>query len=331
MGLSEADYARAAPNAKFVDNEETYRKQIVIALRYPGDGAVRRMLPESCLVSMLHYPTRPTRITYLKSLGIEAISMDSVTDDVGRRLIENLQAVGWNGLRVAFETLRKIYPPPGMDDPKRNPIKVTVMGAGAVGMHAIQAAIRYGDESVWRKMAGIGATGVQVTAVDYDLTNHPDIMRKIVMYTDILVDATQRRDTSRPVIPNEVIGLMRPHAVLVDLSVDPYDFSTTPPSVKGIEGIPQGNLDQYIFSPDDPIYAAFPSSVNTTHRRHAISCYSWPGIYPYECMQVYSRQLRAILRTLVETGGPQNISLAGTFFHRAIHRALLSQWNADTP
>ena len=29
----------------------------------------------------------------------------------------------------------------------------------------------------------------------------------------------------------------------LDLSVDPYDFSTTPPEVKGIEGIPEGNFD----------------------------------------------------------------------------------------
>jgi alanine dehydrogenase len=133
--------------------------------------------------------------------------------------------------------LREHYPPPGFEAANRLPIKVTVMGAGAVGMLAIQAAIRYGDQETWRRMAEIGATGVQVTAVDYDVTNHPQIMQQIIKYTDILVDATQRPDPSRPVIPNEWVGLMRPHAVILDLSVDPYECSSDL-SRKGAKGSP---------------------------------------------------------------------------------------------
>jgi alanine dehydrogenase len=88
------------------------------------------------------------------------------------------------------------------------------MGAGAVGMFAIQAAVRYGHDPTWKKMAGSeGVTGVQVTVVEYDTTSHASIMTQILKYTDILIDATQRPDPIRPVIPNEWIGVMRPHAV----------------------------------------------------------------------------------------------------------------------
>ena len=330
MDLPEADYQRAAPGVRFVSNEEAYHQDIVITLRYPGDEVVRKMKPGACLMSMLHYPTRPLRVAFLKSLKIEAISLDSLKDDVGRRLVENLRSVGWNGMNVAFQTLKTIYPPPGIEDPNRNPVKVTVMGAGAVGMYAIQAAIRYGNEDYWRKMARIGVTGVQVTVVDYDLTNHPTIMQQIIKYTDILVDATQRSDPSKPIIPNDWIGMMRDHAVLVDLSVDPYDFSTDPPSVKGIEGVPQGNLDRYVFKPDDPVYETFPPGIKTRYRRHAVSCYSWPGIYPKECMEIYGSQLSPILSTLIETNGVQNINPRGTFFHRVIQRALLSNWETQS-
>jgi len=327
MGFSERDYLSAAPKTNFVSNEETYQQDFVVVLRYPGDEKVEKMRSGSCLISMLHYPTRPQRTAYLKKLGIEAISLDSLKDDVGRRIVENLRAVGWNGLEVAFQLLQKIYPEPGLENPHRLPIKVTVMGAGAVGMFAIQAAIRYGDEDTWRRMAKIGATGVQVTAVDYDLTNHPEIMKQILKYTDILVDATQRRDTSIPVIPNEWVGLMRSHAVIVDLSVDPYDCSASPICVKGIEGIPQGNLDQYIFTPGDPIYASLPEGIHRQNQRHVVSCYSWPGIHPKDCMVIYGRQLSPILRALIENNGVKNIQAEGHFFHRAIHRALLSSWH----
>jgi len=326
LGLVEEEYRKAAPHVEFVSNEETYQQDIVVVLRYPGDDAARRLRPGACLISMLHYPTRPKRVDFLRSLGIEAISLDSIKDDVGRRMVENLKAVGWNGMEAAFKVLHDIYPAPGLEDPTRNPIKVTVMGAGAVGMYAIQAAIRYGNEETWQRMAAIGATGVQVTAVDYDLTNHPAIMQQIIKYTDILVDATQRTDPSKPIIPNDWIGMMRAHAILVDLSVDPYDLTVEPPLVKGIEGIPQGNLDQYIFAPDDPAYDALPSCVRKDHRRHAISCYSWPGVHPKECMEIYGAQLSPILRTLAESDGIVNIKAHGTYFHRAIRRALLSEW-----
>ncbi len=329
MGFSEEDYRSAAPGVRFVSNEETYRQDMVVVLRYTGDDRVRQMRPGSCLVSMLHYPTRPLRVEFLRELGIEAISLDSLKDDLGRRLVENLQAVGWNGVCAAFEVLKEIYPPPGFEDPNRNPIKVTVMGAGAVGMYAIQAAVRYGDVETWKRMAGIHATGVQVTIVDYDLTNHPGIMQKIIQYTDILVDATQRADPSLPVIPNDWIGLMRPHAVLLDLSVDPYVCEGEVHSVKGIEGIPQGNLDQYIFAPDDPVYQSMPAWIKTRHRRHAVSCYSWPGIHPRECMEVYGHQVHPIFQTLIEAGGVRNLDGKNSFFSRAIHRALLSKFEAS--
>ena len=85
--------------------------------------------------------------------------------------------------------------------------------------------------------------------MDYDLTNHPAITQQILKYTDILIDATQRSDPTMPVIQNEWIGLMRPHAVLLDLSVDPYDCDTELRSVKGIEGNSAGESGSvYIYA-----------------------------------------------------------------------------------
>lgn len=326
MGFSEEDYRNAAPDLKFADLGEVYQQDIVVVLRYPGDKLVSNMRRGTCLMSMLHYPTRPGRVQFLKSLGLEGISFDSIKDDVGRRMIENLRSVAWNGVEVAFRVLKQHYPPPGFEDPTRLPIKVTILGAGAVGTLAAQAAIRYGNEQVWHHMAKIGATGVQVTMLDYDVTNHPTIMQQILKFTDILVDATQRPDTSMPVIPNDWIGLMRHYAVILDLSVDPYNCDGEIKSIKGIEGIPQGDLDQYIFEPDDPAYLKIPSCVATSQRRTAISCYSWPGIYPKECMDVYGKQLAPLMQSIAECGGVQYIDPDGSYFQRAVARGLLSRF-----
>jgi alanine dehydrogenase len=326
MGYTEESYRQVAPSVRFTSHQNIFEQDYVLVLRYPSEEDIRLMKPGACLISMLHYPTRPKRVELLRDLGIEAISLDSLKDDSNRRLVENLRAVAWNGLEVGFQILRRTYPPPGLEGPERGPVYATVLGVGAVGVHAVQAASRYGDSELWKMLAGRGIPGVLVTAVEYDLTSRATIMKDILSQTDILVDATQRPDPSKVVIPNEWIGWLPQHAVLVDLSVDPYDCKIDPPEVKGLEGIPQGNLDQYVFGPDDVAYNRIPECVPSKERRYTVSCYSWPGIHPKECMEVYGSQLNPIMRTLAEKGGAKNINPQGKYFERVIGRALLSRW-----
>ncbi|MFC1936828.1 alanine dehydrogenase [Chloroflexota bacterium] len=326
LGLTEDDYLKVAPGVIFVPYQEVYKQQNVLVLRSPANEHLKMMEPGSCLISMLHYPTRPQRVEFLRSLEIEAVSLDSLKDDSGCRMIENLRSVAWNGMEAGFQVLRRTYPSPGMENPKRAPIHATVLGVGAVGVHAVQAASRYGDVKLWQKLAERGTPGVQVTAIDYDLAGREDIMHDILARTDLLVDATQRRDTSKAVISNEWVGWLPEHAVIVDLSVDPYICQYEPIEVKGIEGIPQGNLDQYVFMPNDPAYERIPDCISTKNRRYTVSCYSWPGIHPKRCMKLYGQQIRPILRTIADRGGIQNIVPDGRYFERAIGRAMLSKW-----
>jgi alanine dehydrogenase len=323
MGYSQQDYLRAASSISFGSAEEVFRQDYVLVLRCPSEEQIRLMKPGACLISMLHFPTRPQRVELLHSLGLEAVSLDSIKDDTGRRLVENLQAVAWNGVGAAFEVLMRIFPTPGFESPDRPPIHVTLLGAGAVGIQVVQAAARYGNTALHSRLAQKGVPGVQVTVLEYDSTAHERLMRPILEATDMLVDATQRPDPTQAVIPNQWVGWLPEHAVLLDLSVDPYDCTMDPPFLKGIEGIPQGNLDQYKFDPDDPVYEKMPACFNTTHRRHAVSCYSWPGIYPNACMEGYGKQIMPILRNILERGGLYNIRSNGRYFERAITRARL--------
>jgi alanine dehydrogenase len=325
IGFTEKDYLSSCPGLSYASHEEILKQDYVLVLRCPRERELRLLKTGACIISMLHYSTRPQRVALLRSLGVEGISLDSIKDDVGRRLVEDLRSVAWNGLQVAFHVLRRGYPSPGMESTQREPIRVTVLGVGAVGMHAVQAASRYGDMTLWHLLAGRGVPGILVASVESDLTGDQAVMKDILARTDILVDATQRPDTSKPVVPNAWIARMPAHAVLVDLSVDPYDCSDEHREVKGIEGIPQGNLDQYVFAPDDPAFERIPACVSTANRRYSVSCYSWPGIHPRECMDHYGRQIRPLLRTIIEKGGVQNVEPRGKFFERALSRAMLSR------
>jgi len=326
MGFTEDDYRIAAPKVQFAPHADIYKQDYVLVLRCPVESELNQLKTGATLVSMLHYPTRPHRVALLRSMGVEGISLDSLKDDNGRRLVENLKAVAWNGLEIGFQVLRRNYPASGMEGLDRKPIQATVLGVGAVGMHAVQAASRYGDLSLWQTLASRGVPGVQVTAVDYDVVRDTETMKELLSRTDILVDATQRPDSSKYVVSNEMIGLMPEHAVIVDLSVDPYDCDKDPIEVKGVEGIPQGNLDQFVFSPNDPAYERVPDCVSTQNRRYSVSCYSWPGIHPKECMELYGNQLRPIMRLLIEKGGPRHVRAKGLYFERVVSRAMLSRW-----
>ena len=117
--------------------------------------------------------------------------------------------------------------------------------------------------------------------------------------------------------------------MLCDLVVDPYLLDATPKVVRGIEGTPQGDLDQWEFTPDDPAWDRLPRGIPTTHRRTIVSCYSWPGVRPEPCMHVYGSQLAPLLETLVQAGGMDGIGPRGTFPARGLWRGSLRAWLAN--
>jgi alanine dehydrogenase len=326
MGFDEREYLRISPLARTGDVAECYAQDVVLVLRYPDDERVCSMREGSVLLSMFHFPTRPERARLLLECGIHGVSLDGIVDvETGHRLVQNLEAVGWNGVRAAFVELRRLLP--RFDDPnRRRPLHVMCLGSGAVGGFAAHAATRYGDPGLRRDLIRRGVPGVEVTVVDSDLTWLEHYMLGRIERTDLLIDATQRIDPSRPVIANDWIAYLPDEAVVLDLAADPYDFSVDPPVVKGIEGIPQGNLDHYVFPPEDPAYDAIDQRVATTHRRVALCCYSWPGLDPASSMSVYGEQLEPVLQLVLEKPVEAWDPDLGAHEERAVARAEVSRW-----
>lgn len=323
MGYSDADYTMLSPHVHVTDEDSAYRQDIVVVLRAP-EGRYEKLRRGAVLVSMLHFPTRPARVRMLAERGIDAISLDLIADDDGQRLVQNLRGVASNGIAAAFSALDRTWP--ALARPGRPPVRVTIMGAGQVGKHAVEFATKYGDEDRNERFMQRGIAGVEVVTLGRNLTRDPDYLRGRLGVTDVLVDATQRRDPSTPLVPNEWIALMPPHSVICDLVVDPYLLDATPRVVRGVEGIPQGHLDQWEFGPDDPAWTSLPPGVATDQRRTVVSCYSWPGVRPEPCMHVYGSQLGPLLESLVLAGGMDGISATGSFHARALWRGSLRGW-----
>jgi alanine dehydrogenase len=321
LDLPDRDYA-AIPRVRISPHDDAYRQDVVLVLRAPEDAELRLLRPGATLVSMLHFPTRPERVRCLRRLGVEAVSLDSLADDAGRRLVEDPRAVAWNGLDIAFRVIERQLP--GFWDRQRDPIRVTILGAGAVGREAVEAATKYGDPTRFDRTDAAGLPGVEVVTVGRNLSRNAAYLRTRLRATDILVDAAARHDTRRPLVPNMWIELLPHHAVICDLAVDGYDLAATPPVVRGVEGIPAGTLDQQVFEPRDPGWsAALPRRVPSSHRRTVVSCYSWPGIRPRECMELYGEQLAPLVIELLDRGGLDRLRPSRSALDRALLRASL--------
>jgi alanine dehydrogenase len=137
--------------------------------------------------------------------------------------------------------------------------------------------------------------------------------------TDVLADATQRHDASVPLIRNSRLGLLPPHAVICDLVVDPYLLDADPPTVRGIEGSRREPRSVRLRRRRSGVGAAA-SGGPDRQPSAVVSCYSWPGVHPKRCMELYGKQLAPLLEMLVERGGFAGVRPDGSFHERAFYR-----------
>jgi alanine dehydrogenase len=326
LGVAPEAYLSACGRARFATAAECFAQDVVVVLRCPEPEELSLLRPGAVLVSMLHYPTRPERARLLSDLGVHGVSLDAIVDERGRRTVENLEAVAWNGVREAFRQIRTLHP--HFDHPSRRPLHVTCLGSGAVGGWAVHAATRYGDPGLREVLLASNVPGVEVTVVDFDLTWHEDYMLARLETTDLLIDATHRVDPSVPVVANAWLSALPHDAVILDLAADPYDLDARPPVTKGVEGIPHGDLDGYLFPTDHPAWERLDPRVDTTNRRLALSCSSWPGLDPVASVRTYGAQLEPVLRVILGTSPGSWDLQSPDHEERAVARAEVTRWIA---
>ena len=319
LGIPIEEYQGRGDRVRIDTAEGCLDQDVIVALRCPSEERLERLRPGAILVTMLHYPTRPLRTQRIRAAGVRAVSLDSVTDDRGRRLVENLELTAWVGVTEAFRQLADGWS--RFASIERGPVRMTILGTGALGMHAVRAGAMYGDHEMRETLRHTGVPGVEVASIDFDLSWHESYMLERLRATDLLADATRRPDPTVTVVPNAWLSVLPEHAVLLDLAADPYDFRVDPPHVKAIEGLPDGSLERFVFDAWDRH-----PDLDTRYRRVSVSCPAWPGHRPRESMERYGEQLEGILGVVLRNDPDAWSRRSFDHHERAVARAELERW-----
>ena len=321
LGYTKEDYLKSNKKIQFVSKRECYEKDIVVVLRSPEFEEIDYMKKGSTLLSMLHYATRATRVEKLKEKGIFAVSMDSIRNDFLERMVVNYEGTSENGINVAFTELAKNYENICIEE--RKPIIVSIMGMGRVGLTAAKMAGKYGNNKVNEAILKEKTKGVIVKMLPRNITDDKKQMIKILKKTDILVDATTRDDATKYVVSNELLGYLKEHSIILDLTADPYLTAFNYVQIKAVEGIPHGTLDKNVIYPGDKEYSTIPNSLESHNQRTVVSCNAWPGVKPKACMDLYGKQLIYIVQNLIGYSAEDFDLYNSDYFNRAIYRGTI--------
>lgn len=321
LDIAPNDYLNANENIRFVDRNKVFKQDLVVVIRVPEFESLDLMKPGSGLLSMLHYDTRPLLLDKLKRNKINSFSLDSIVDDDNQRLMVSYEMTALGGVHIAFKEMKKKMERQMLT--KGKSLKVSILGMGNLG---VQAARYSFQEYNKQHFADYGIQGISVEFLDKEITSHASSVKEILKGTDVFVDATRRPDATMMIIPNEWLGELPQHAVILDLTADPYEEREEGNQVKAIEGIPHGNIDQYVFSPaDEEAYAKIPSFIKTSNKRTSISCNAWPSVMAEECMEVYGEKVWPFLQTLVDKGFNIDIN-SEEAYERALTRSTIKYY-----
>lgn len=321
MGFKSENYEEVNKKIKFVSHDEVYTKDLIVVLRSPEFEEINLMKEESILVSMLHYETRETRNNLLNERKINCYSMDAMCNDENDRIVVNYRGTSRAGSRIAFEELKKRTN--NFNSIKNNIINITIIGLGAVAANSAKAFEEFSDKEF---ISASNNRGVIIHMLPRNITRNNDDLQMILEKTDILVDASKRPDPSKIIVINKLIKYLPNHAIILDLTADPYNDNIVPIQIKGIEGIPTGTLDKFVIDINDDVYDVIPQSVDTTNRRVVVSCNAWPGIDAKDCMDLYGRQIIPFLDVFLNKDIKDINVKSKNMYERSLVRASLDYY-----
>lgn len=229
-GSAIPDEAYVAQGAQMVaEAEEVFASSdLIVKVKEPKAAEVAMLRPDHTLFTYLHLAPDPDLTQGLMDSGATCIAYETVTDATGRLplLAPMSEVAGKIATQAGAFMLEKPLGGRGLllgGVPGVAVGKVMVIGAGVVGVTAAQIAIGMGAETYL-----LDRSIPRLREVDFMLNNRCSTVfsttvaiEELLPEVDLVIGAVLVHGAKAPhVITRAQLALMKPHAVLVDVSID---------------------------------------------------------------------------------------------------------------
>jgi alanine dehydrogenase len=227
-GISDDDYV--AQGATIVpDADAAFAEgELIVKVKEPQPAEVARLEPRHVLFTYLHLAPDPDLTQGLLDSGATCIAYETVTDSAGRLplLAPMSEVAGKIATQAGAFMLEKPLGGRGIllgGVPGVPAAKVMVIGGGVVGMNAafiaigMEASVSVFDRNIDRlRELDIAFGGRANTVFSSTLS-----IEQHLVEADLVIGAVLVQGARAPrVVTREQLGLMKQHAVLVDVSID---------------------------------------------------------------------------------------------------------------
>jgi len=230
IGAGFPDEAYTAVGAEIVDTAEEIfaRAEMIVKVKEPQPVERAQLREGQILYTYLHLAPDPAQTKDLLDSGVTAIAYETVTDRNGALplLAPMSEVAGRLAPQVGSWTLQKANGGRGVlmgGVPGVAPAKVVVLGGGVVGTHAAKIAAGMGadvtitDMSLPRMRYLDDVFGGQFKTAYASRGNTADL----VAQADMVIGAVLIPGAEAPkLVSREMLGSMKPGAVLVDVAID---------------------------------------------------------------------------------------------------------------
>ena len=225
--FSDTEYSEAGAEIS-KDSAKVFSCPIILKVEPPSLEEIKLINPQSILISALQLKTQSKN--YFEALAtkrITAIGFEFIRDEDGtypavRQLSE---IAGTASVLIASELLANPNHGNGLMFGNISgvpPTEVVIIGAGTVGEFAARSAIGLGanvrifDNSVTKLRAIQANLGRTV----YTSTMQPKNLLKALKRCDVAIGAVRGKNRSPIIVNEEMVELMKPGAVIIDVSID---------------------------------------------------------------------------------------------------------------
>jgi proton-translocating NAD(P)+ transhydrogenase subunit alpha len=309
-GAIDADYVAAGAAIERDTTKLLELADVLLCVNRPSDDAVAQLHAGAAVIGFLRPLDEPDALVQLIERGLIAFAMELIPRSTRAQSMDALSSmatiVGYKSVLLAAERLPRMFPLLMTAAGTIAPAKVLVLGAGVAGLQAIATARRLGAvvegydvraaagehvRSLGARFLQVDLGGIQtedaggyaVELTEEALSRGRDLIAEHARSADVIITSAQVPGRRAPLlVTEEAVAGMKPGSVIVDLA-----------------GSTGGNCA-----------ASMPGETVVRDGVVIMSPLNLAATVPVHASQLYSRNVTAFLKLLIDDKGELNIDLS---------------------